>query len=309
MLVPGADLVVPRRTRMPRSTTWDGWFLDARSKRLMRSRLVLLKAIAKSVGNRLELSQLARCTTNERRVANYCKLRGGMAAWYWFAMASAQGGPVFTLERYRGEWSPLGMASVPLLAMIGSAILFHLLEPVVSKHMFSVIAWAGAGVVLLLVLLTPWRHRRWRAKGRLELRLTSDKLSVVDPVTGRVVGGCDLAAERVLPGQFEYSIDTETVRGVPAFTLELDGGSRISVGVPMGWYVWRSAAVSMKRPDYEMQGPDWKTFLELMGLTDRMVKRVGVADVGGGPARPGSDVADGAVSCACDGIRPRSHRN
>jgi hypothetical protein len=132
-------------------------------------------------------------------------------------------------------------------------------------------------VLFALLFLAFLRVRRWRAEGRIELRLEGETLQLVDPVSQAVLGKCPARAERILPAEFDYSnfwsTESEPIRGIPAFILDLEGGTRVAVSVWHGWFVWREGATRLKRPEYSMGMRDWEKFIEVMDLSKYFVRR------------------------------------
>jgi hypothetical protein len=145
-----------------------------------------------------------------------------------------------------------------------------------SERANIAVAIAWNTVFFALLFLAFWRVRRWRAEGRIELRLEGETLRLVDPVSQAILGTCPAKAERILPAEFVFSsfwsADDGPPRTIQAFILDLEGGTRVAVGVIDAWFVWREGATRLKRPEYSMGMRDWEKFIEVMNLSKYVVK-------------------------------------
>jgi hypothetical protein len=179
----------------------------------------------------------------------------------------------FSLERYRDQWGHLPLVLFPFLGAVGIMGVFKALGPRIPEVVATgIIGLVGLGY-MVFVLAFPRFWRNWRNQGRLELQVVGEMLQLIDPVTGNSSGACPATAERILPGEFHYSVSSRFAGGTyraPAFLLLLDGGARISVGVPCSRVTWRGQVERVARPDYSMQPDDWTTFLELLGMSKRL---------------------------------------
>jgi hypothetical protein len=182
----------------------------------------------------------------------------------------------FPLARYTlGRWIPVRLYLPVVLWVLVWVLYIYASDRwglAVSGRADSAVAIAWNTVFFALLFLAFWRVRRWRAEGRIELRLEGETLRLFDPVSQVVLGKCPATAERVLAAEFDYSTGDGYIRGVPAFILDLEGGKRVAVGVADGWFVWREGATRLKRPEYSMGMRDWEKFIEVMNLSKYVVK-------------------------------------
>jgi hypothetical protein len=187
----------------------------------------------------------------------------------------------FPLVRYTlGRWVPVRLYLPVLLWLLVWFLSIFVsdrwgLEVSARATTGAAIAWNT--VFFALLFLAFLRVRRWRAEGRIELRLEGETLRLVDPVSQAVLGKCPARAERVLPAEFDYSnfwsTESEPIRGIPAFILDLEGGTRVAVSVWHGRFVWREGATRLKRPEYSMGMREWEKFIEVMNLSKCLVRR------------------------------------
>jgi hypothetical protein len=189
-------------------------------------------------------------------------------------MSTSGSGATFSVERYRTQWGHLPLVLLPFLGVVGAALLLTALEPVIGEAVATaLLSTVGIGFAAF-VLTLPWTWKRWRARGRLELRLADGELRLVDPSSGAIVGRCPAKPESVVPAEFQYTVNSRFAGGTfraPAMIFRCEGRAPISVGVQGSRLTWRGAVEPVARPGYIMGAAEWETFVEMIGMSERLV--------------------------------------
>jgi len=188
-------------------------------------------------------------------------------------MSSSDSGATFNVERYRTQWGHLPLVLLPFLGVVGAALLLTALEPVIGEAVATaLLSTVGIGFAAF-VLSLPWTWKRWRARGRLELRITDGEIRLADPASGTVSGRCPAKPESVVPAEFRYSVTSRFAGGTfraPAMIFRCEGRAPISIGVQGSRLTWREVEERVVRPDYLMGAAEWETFVGMIGMSDRL---------------------------------------
>jgi hypothetical protein len=188
-------------------------------------------------------------------------------------MSTSGSDATFSIERYRTQWGHLPLAFLPFLCAFGLVVVLKLLEPAIGEEVASAVLSAVGIGFAAFVLTLPWTWKRWRARGRLELRLAHGELRLVDPSSGAIVGRCRSTPESVLPAEFQYTVNSRFAGGTfraPAMIFRCEGRAAIAVGVQGSRLTWRGAVEPVARPDYLMGAAEWETFVEMIGMSERL---------------------------------------
>jgi hypothetical protein len=183
---------------------------------------------------------------------------------------------VFDLEPYRTQWGHLPLVIVPFLAAFALVVLLELVEGRIPEEISTAILGAVGLAFAAFVLALPRIWRRWKARGRRELRLHHGEARVVDPTTGSRSGRCPIDAEHVLPGEYLFTVTQRFAGGTyraPAVVLALDSG-RVSVGAVGSRFTWAAGAEEVRRPDFAMGAGEWETLVACLGLGDRLAVQI-----------------------------------
>ncbi|MCK9460879.1 MAG: hypothetical protein M0R80_14670 [Proteobacteria bacterium] len=181
---------------------------------------------------------------------------------------------IFSLERYRTQWGHLPLVFAPFLGVTAAAIVLHALEPYMPEALATALLSAVGAAFAVFVLTLPRTWRRWRARGRLELRLDGGGIRLVDPGSQAIVGRCAATPDGVGTGEFLYAVNARFAGGTyraPAIVLRCDGRSPMTVGVQGSRLTWRDPEERLARPDYLMGAAEWETLVEMIGMADRLV--------------------------------------
>lgn len=174
------------------------------------------------------------------------------------------------LERYRTEWSHLPLAFTPFLLAMSAMFLIMLLSRHIPESVVTVLgSLVGLGFAAA-VFLFPRRWKRWRAQGRLELRIEGERAELFDPVTGRSLGRC----RKVTPAEFHYTVTSRFAGGTyraPAMKLHREDGSVTCVGIQGSSLTWPRPVEHIDRPDYVMDPEAWPPLVERLGIVKRLV--------------------------------------
>jgi len=179
----------------------------------------------------------------------------------------------FSLERYRTQWGHLPLVCLPFLGAVGAAIALHGLEPAIGEMVATALLSAVGIGFAAFVLMLPRIWRRWRARGGLDLQLGGGEIRLVESSSGDLVGRCPAAPAGVVPAEFLYTVNERFSGGTfraPAMVLRCEGRAPISVGVQGGRLTWREIEEHVARPDYLMGAAEWETFVEMIGMSNRL---------------------------------------
>lgn len=193
-------------------------------------------------------------------------------------LRSRDDGPVehenaaFDLVPYRAQWSHLPLVVAPFLATLALVVLMNQLERRLPEGAAAAVVGAVGVAYAAFVLTLPRTWRRWKARGKRELRLHRGVARVVDPSTGRPVGACPIDGEHVLAGEYLFTVNQRFSGGTyraPAIVLALDSGP-VSVGAVGSRFTWAAGAERLRRPDFSMGAGEWETLVACLGLGERL---------------------------------------